>query len=152
MQERVHCVMADLNLSIISDAMRTLEHSPHTLNGASLQVLLFEEFEDENPDDCDENTVGEDSHADENDITIIVKDILPSTSKDAITNYFENSRRSGGGEICKFQYNEGEAIISFLEVKGKCDSASCLSFRSMDVLHVTHCQKKLRRVLTWLKK
>lgn len=151
MQERVHCVMADFNLSI-SDAMRTVEHSTHTLSDASLQVLLLEESEDENPDDSDKNTVVEDNHADEIDIIIIVSGILPSTSEDAIVNYFENSRRSGGGEISNFQYNEGEAIISFLEVKGKCDSTSCLSFKSMEVLHVMHSQKELRRVLNCLKK
>ena len=122
--------MADLNLSI-SDAIRTVEHSPHTLSDASLQVSLFEEFEDENPDDFDENTVGEDSLVDEDDIIIIVSGILPSTSKDAIENYFENSRRSGGGEVSNFHYtDDGEAIISFSEVKGMCDSYSCLSFKS----------------------
>jgi len=110
--------MADLNLSI-SDAFRTVEHSPHTLSGASLQVSLYEEFEDENPDDFDENTVGEDGCADENDTIIIVSGILPSTSEDAVVNYFENSRRSGGGEISNVDYTaDGEAIITFLEVKG----------------------------------
>ena len=141
--------MPDLNLSI-SDAIRTVEHSPHTLSGASLQVLLFETLEDENPDDFEENKLGEDSCADENNIIIIVSDILPSTSEDAIVNYFENSRRSGGGEVSNFHYTDnGEAIITFLEVKGMHDSASCLSFKSTHVLGVTHCQKELRTVLTW---
>ena len=131
--------MADLNLSI-SDAIRTVEHSPHTLSGASLQVSLFEEFEDENPDDFDENTVGEKSGADKNDIIIIVSGILPSTSEDAIVNYFENSRRSGGGEVSNCHYtDDGEAIISFHEVKGMCESAACLSFETTHVLHVIHC-------------
>ena len=132
--------MADLNLSI-SDAIRTVEHSPHTLSDASLQVSLFEEFEDENPDDFDENTVGEESGADKNDIIITVSGILPSTSEDAIVNYFENSRRSGGGEVSNCYYtDDGEAIISFHEVKGMCESAACLSFETTHVLHVIpHC-------------
>ena len=135
--------MPDLNLSI-SDAIRTVEHFPHTLSGASLQVLLFEEFEDENPDDFEENKVGEDSCAEENEIIIIVSDILPSTSEDALVNYFENSRRSGGGEVSNFHYtDDGEAMITFLEVKGMCDSVSCLSSKSTHVLHVMHCEKEL---------
>jgi len=96
-----------------------VEHSPHTLSGASLQVSLYEEFEDENHDDVDENTVEEDDCTDENDIIIIVSGISPSTSEDAVENYFENSRRSGGGEISNVHYTaDGEAIITFLEVKG----------------------------------
>ena len=110
--------MADFNFSTL-DAIRTVEHSPHTLSGASLHVLLFEEAEDENPDDFDVKTVEEDDCTDENDIIIIVSGILPSTSEDAVINYFENSRRSGGGEISDFHYtDDGEAMITFLEVKG----------------------------------
>ena len=103
----------------ISDAIRTVEHSPHTLSGASLQVSLYEEPEVENHDDVDESTVGEDSSIDENNITIVVSGILPTTSEDAVVNYFENSRRSGGGEISNVYYtDDGEAVITFLEVKG----------------------------------
>ena len=132
--ERVHRVMADLNLSIL-DAIRTVEHSPHTLSGASMHVWMHEEFEDENPDDFDEHTVGEGGFTDENDIIIIVSGILPSTSEDAIVNYFENSRRSGGGEVSNCHYtDDGEATITFLEVKGMCYSAFCLSCQSTYVL------------------
>ena len=95
--------------------------------------------------------VGDDDCTDENDITIIVSGLLPSTSKDAVVNYFENSRRSGGGEVSNFHYtDDGEAIITLLEVKGMCDSAFCLSYKSTYVLYVMRCQKKLRRALTWL--
>lgn len=119
--------MADLNLTI-SDAIRTVEHSPHTLNGASLQVSLFKEFEEEDPDGFDENTVQEEGCTDENDIIIIVSGMLPSTSEDAVVNYFENSRRSGGGEVSDVYYtDDGEAIITFPEVKGMSDGASWLS-------------------------
>ena len=116
--------MTDLNL-LISDAIRAVEHSPHTLSGVSLQVSLYEETEDGCHDNFDENTVGKDGS---NDIIIIVRGILPSTSEDAVVNYFENTRRSGGGKICNIDYTEdGEAIITFLEVKGMCDIASWLS-------------------------
>lgn len=34
-------------------------------------------------------------------------------------NYFENSRRSGGGEVYNVDYNDnGEPVLTFLEVKG----------------------------------
>ena len=90
-----------------------------------MHVSLLEEFEDENPDDFDEKPVAEDGCSDENDIIIAVSDILPSTSEDAVVNYFENSRRSGGGEISNIHYtDDGEAIITFVEVKGMCDGVS----------------------------
>ena len=116
--------MADLNWSI-SDAIRTVEHSPHTLSGASLQVSLYKEFEDENHDDFDENRAEEDGCTDESDIIVIVSGILPSTSDDALLNYFENRRRSGGGEVSNVHFtDDGKVIITFLEVNGMCDSAS----------------------------
>ena len=122
--------------------MRTVEHSPHTLSGATMHVSLLQEFEDENPDDFDEKPVGEDGSTEENDIIIAVSDISPSTSEDAVVNYFENSRRSGGGETSDFHYTDGgEAIITFVEVKGMCDGASCLLCRSLYELHVMRYQK-----------
>ena len=94
--------------------MRTVEHSPHNLSGACLQVSLFDEFEDESSDESEENV--EDL---EKEITIIVSGILTSTTEDAVCNYFENSRRSGGGDVFRIDYNDdGEAVITFLEVKG----------------------------------
>ena len=98
--------------SVFPDAFRTVRHSPHKLSGA---CLLFEELEEENPDIFDENA-GEFEEG----ITIVIKDILPSTTEDAMCNYFENARRSGGGDVHKIEYNrnKGEAVIMFLEVKG----------------------------------
>jgi len=89
-----------------------------------MHVSLLEEFEDENPDDFDE-PVEEDGCTEENDIIITVSDIVPSTSEDDVVNYFENSRRSGGGEISDFHYTDGgEAVITFVEVKGMSDGVS----------------------------
>lgn len=120
--------MADKTL-LVSDAIRTVEHSPHMLSGASLQVSLFEEFEDKNHDDLEENI-------DENDITVIVSGISPSTTEDAVINYFENSRRSGGGEVSNIDStDEGAAIITFLEVKGTSSITS--SFLSHVEVHTS---------------
>ncbi|RMX48337.1 hypothetical protein pdam_00011104 [Pocillopora damicornis] len=99
------------------DAERTINHSSHVLSGARLQVSLFVE-EDESADEFGENE-GEDQDLDEEDsITIIVSDIPSSTSEDAVTFYFENSRRSGGGDVSEIHYKDsGEAVITFSEVK-----------------------------------
>ena len=52
-------------------------------------------------------------------ITIVVSGILSSTSKDAVIFYFENSRRSGGGDVSEIHYNDREeAVITLSEVKG----------------------------------
>ena len=61
-------------------------------------------------------------------LTIIVSGDLPT--KDAIWNYFENVRRSGGGEILKMVYNfDRNAVISFHEVAGKKDGLfNCNAF------------------------
>ena len=111
------------HLYFIPDAMRTANHSPHVLSKASLQVSLFEEEDEEegeSPVDFDENGEEGDNCYEEDSITIIVSGILPTTTEDAVVNYFENVRRSGGGEVSNFEYNdEGEAVITFHEVKGK---------------------------------
>ena len=101
--------------SVFTDAFRTVEHSPHKLSGACLQVSLFEDLQEEHPDSFDEN-----AEEFEEGITIIISDILPSTTEDAVSNYFENARRSGGGDVHKMEYScdKGEAVITFLEVKG----------------------------------
>ena len=129
--ERDQCLITDSNL-IISDATRTAEHFRHILYGASLQVSLFEGLEDEIRDESEENM-------DENDITIMVSGILSSTSEDALICYFENSRRSGGGEVSNIDSTEdGETIITFLEVKGTSGIASSFFFHEEVHIYVVY--------------
>ena len=98
----------------ILDAIRTVQHTPHNLSGACLTVSLCDEFEEETADDSEENT---EDH--EGEITIIVNGISTSTTEDAVCNYFENSRRSGGGDVHKIDHKvDGDTVITFLEVKG----------------------------------
>lgn len=98
----------------ISDAIRTVQHTPHNLSGACLSVSLCEEFEEETADDSEVNT---EDH--EEKITIIVSGISASTTEDAVCNYFKNSRRSGGGDVHKIDHKvDGDTVITFLEVKG----------------------------------
>ena len=100
--------------STFLDAERTINHSSHVLSGEKLQVSLFVE-ENESAVEFDEN---EDLDK-EGGITIIASGILSSTSKDTVILYFENSRRSGGGDVFDVHYNDkGEAVITFSEVKG----------------------------------
>ena len=101
-----------------------MEPSPHKLSGACLRVSLIEELEDENPDDFEEN-----EEELEEGITIIVSGISPSTTEDAVCNYFENARRSGGGRVYTIDYNDdGDAVIKFLEVKGTSKVAAIHSY------------------------
>ena len=85
-----------------------MKHSPHKLGTLCLDVSLIEATPDELPD------LGQ---SDETDISIVVSGILPS--EHALCDYFENKRKSGGGQILKMDFNdEGDAVISFAEVKG----------------------------------
>ena len=64
---------------------------------------------EENADEVEEN------------LTIIVSGLSPSVTKDAVYYYFENSRRSGGGEVLNIDFTDidnGEAIVTFKEVSG----------------------------------
>ena len=98
---------------VCSDAARTVKNSPHKVGRLRLDVSLLEVVQEEFPDPGQEESV------DEARIIIIVSGTqLPS--EDALWNYFENERRSGGGEILKLVFNdEGDAVITFAEVKGK---------------------------------
>ena len=95
---------------LISDAIRTVQHTPHNLSGVS----LCEELEEETLDDSEVNT---EDH--EEKITIKVSGISTSTTVDAVCNYFETPWRSGGGYVHKIDHEvDGDTIITFLEVKG----------------------------------
>ena len=63
----------------------------------------------DNADELDEN------------LTIIVGGLPPSVTEDAVCYYFENSRRSGGGEVLNIDFTDidnGEAMVTFKEVSG----------------------------------
>ena len=55
----------------------------------------------------------------EDKLTIIVSGLRSTTTKDTVLYYFQNSRRSGGGEVLNVDFNEqGDAVVTFQEVKG----------------------------------
>ena len=96
----------------ISDALRTVDNSPHKVGALHLEVSLLEVEEDEFPDTTLDNS------GDEANIIIIVSGALPS--KEALWNYFKNEMRSGGGEVLELVYtDEGNAVITFAGVKGE---------------------------------
>ena len=53
--------------------------------------------------------------------TIEVTGLASTTTKDSIINYFENTRRSGGGEIedVEFTPEKGYAAVTFLSAESK---------------------------------
>ncbi|KAK2554340.1 Protein mono-ADP-ribosyltransferase PARP14 [Acropora cervicornis] len=96
------------------DAIRVAEHSPHNLSGACLSVSLIKEFEKEEED----HSIEENTEEVEDNLTIIVSGLKSTTTKDTVLYYFENSRRSGGGEVLNVDFKEqGDAVVTFQEVK-----------------------------------
>jgi len=57
----------------------------------------------------------------ENTKTIEVAGLSASTTKDSIWNYFENERRSGGGEVetVDLKLEAGVAFVTFKDIGGK---------------------------------
>ena len=87
-----------------------LQSQQHCLDGASLavkvSVLAAEQTDQE---DMEEYR------------TIELNGLAPTTTKDSIRNFFENTRRSGGGDIDSVELNpkEGFAVITFMSAKSE---------------------------------
>lgn len=98
-----------------------MKQSPHHLGPLSLNVSFIEATEEEHITGALGQGNGERDSNDEKDITIVVSGTLPSAED--LWDYFENKRKSGGGEVLKVNViEEGvEAIITFAEVKGTSD-------------------------------
>ena len=81
-----------------------VEREKHTLNDTTLDVSF------EMPNRKDENTK-----------TIEVAGLPRTTTKDSILNYFENKRRSGGGEVetVDLRLEAGVAFVTFKDIGGK---------------------------------
>ena len=78
-------------------------------------MSLIKEFEKEEED----HSIEENTEEVEDKLTIIVSGLKSTTTKDTVLFYFENSRRSGGGEVLNVDFNEqGDAVVTFQEVKG----------------------------------
>ena len=98
----------------ILDAATTVENSPHKVSGLFLHVTYLEE---RGGQEVSHNTE-QAEYDEEANITIIVSGTLPS--EDTLRYYFENPRRSGGGEVLELQLSgEGDAMITFKHVSGE---------------------------------
>ena len=100
-----------------ADAKRTAENSPHSVAGMCLHVSLLEDQDKIIADDHEEASGSQEDAGAE--ITIIASGIPLSSSEDSVRYYFENSRRSGGGEVCDIDLShDGKAVITFNAVEG----------------------------------
>ena len=86
-------------------ANRVVQRDKHTLNGATLDVRI------EVSDDIGDGEK-----------TIKVSGLAAKTTEDSILNYFENKRRSGGGEVesVDLRSDTGVAVVTFKDASGKC--------------------------------
>ena len=114
-----------------------IENSPHNVGRLSLDVTFLEEEDDD--DDEEEEVLTNPDFAESDDqetITINVSGNLPS--KEALSLYFENERRSGGGEVLNMECNDDGVVITFAEVKGK--DQWCMRIRPVISLAIIEIQ------------
>ena len=85
-------------------AQSVVKHGQHILNGATLHVSL--ELLD---------------NAENTSKTIQITGLTAQSTEDSIRNYFENERRSGGGEVeaVTFRPEENMALVTFKDVEGE---------------------------------
>ena len=94
------------SLSSILVVTALLQREQHSLDGALVTVALSRNARVGIPD---EEKIEESR-------TIEVTGLASTTTKDAIINFFENTRRSGGGEISDVEIvtEKGCAVVTFL--------------------------------------
>lgn len=87
-----------------------LQRRQHCLDGASLAVKVGVPAADQtDQEDMEESR------------TIELNGLAPTTTEDSIRNFFENTRRSGGGDIDSVEFNseEGFAVITFMSAESE---------------------------------
>ena len=112
-------------LVLFTAAVRILAHSPHQLCGRELNISLVDDAADSNGIVTDEAT-GNDSKA--LSCAIEVRDIAPSAQREILLMFFQNRKRSAGGEIEQLIYHDEEhrAVITFTSPEGMVDLVSLL--------------------------
>ena len=87
-----------------------MEHKEHKLDGASLNVVFGK---------SEHNVISEETGSCDSRI-VEVTGLAAITTEDAICNYFENTRRSGGGEVesVEMKRESNTAIVTFKESQG----------------------------------
>ena len=94
------------SLSSILVVTTVLQREQHSLDGALVTVALS----------CNATVGIPDEEKMEESRTIEVTGLASTTTKDAIINFFENTRRSGGGEISDVEIvtEKGCAVVTFI--------------------------------------
>ena len=94
-------------------AQSVVKHDQHILNGATLHVSLELLNNAENTSK-----------------TIQITGLTAQSTEDSIRNYFENERRSGGGEVeaVTFRPEDSMALVTFKDIGGKSLSTSYICF------------------------
>ena len=112
------------------DAKRVVEHKPHVLDQHHIDVSWVDE-EESGPTEDAVNVVDRESAAripePERTLTFSVSGFSPRTTEDTVRHYFENVRRSGGGEITELNYSTEDCVaeMTFLQVAGLCCCCCC---------------------------
>ena len=99
-----------LSISSLLVLKTVLLRRQHCLDGASLAIKAGVP--------ATEQTDQEDM---EDSRTIELNGLAPTTTEDSIRNFFENTRRSGGGDIDSVEINpeEGVAVITFMSAESE---------------------------------
>ena len=105
-----------------------VKRDKHTLNGATLDVSL--ELRD---------------NAQDTGKTIQITGLAARTTEDSIWNYFENKRRSGGGEVetVDFRPEAFKAFVTFKDVDGK--SLIQLTSHFLARVTIVICESQVKR-------
>ncbi len=87
-----------------------LQQNKHTLDGVTLSVTAYN------------STCGlPDKEDAQESRTIEVTGLAPTTTKDSIAMFFENTKRTGGGEVehVDFKPDLGIAVVTFVKAESK---------------------------------
>ena len=92
-------------------AERVARHTQHKLDGVLIKVVQI-------PSAPMVSDI-------ENTRSVVVEGLGPNITQDAILLYFENTRRSGGGEVesVEMTSESNSAIVTFKEAKGACEKS-----------------------------
>ena len=106
-----------------------LEHGNHKLRGQDVMVCRapVEESVEEEEEMKIEETEADTATATTETNAILVEGLGPNTDQEVLELFFENTKRSGGGEIqnIKMYQKSGRAIIWFT----KADCEYCIAYR-----------------------
>ena len=104
------CYSLMIIVLILAVANTVLQKDMHVLDGATLKVTAS------NNTRC----LSDREEAQESRV-IEVRGLSAATTKDSISMFFENTRRSGGGEVEHVDYTpeEGIAVVTFVKAESK---------------------------------